>query len=359
MKQFNLLKNIEDLKDFILGTTILATGGGGSPEMGYELLKELYERVSFIKLHELSSEDFVVSPYFIGSMGSLEERNQRETLNLVRRAFSLLENRISRKISAVVSSEIGGGNTAIALFVAALLDVPVIDGDLMGRAGPELHQSTAHIFNKSVTPSVIVTKTGNSVLIESISSIDDYENIARYVAFLANGSGFVIDTPLSGDDAKQVIIEGTLSLCFELGKEIRKSKESGNNPLIAILNKLNGFKIFEGYVSNVQLKNTGKFLEGNISIKNNETTLDILVKNEYIYASIANKPIVMPPDPIVLLDSNYNPILTNRIKESEFVYVIAWRAPQVWRTPKGLELFGPRHFGINHDYIPVEKLIRV
>ena len=28
-----------------------------------------------------------------------------------------------------------------------------------------------------------------------------------------------------------------------------------------------------------------------------------------------------------------------------------------WRTLKGLEILGPRHFGFNQDYVPMEKLI--
>jgi len=358
MKRITLINNIEDLKSFILGTTILATGGGGLPEPVYELLEKIYEKVSFVKLSELSGEHTVVSPYLIGSMSSLEVVSPREILEMVKKAVSMMEARLSKRINAVVSAEIGGGNTLIALLVAALLEVPVVDGDLVGRAAPEIHQSTAHIFNKPVTPSVIVTKTGSSILIDRIGSIDDYENLARYVAYLSRGSAFVIDTPLNGEEAKQVVIEGTLSLSLQLGKQLREIKEKGKDPIPTILKMLNGYKIFQGTISSIRLQNTGKFLEGNVFVENKGLRLNIYIKNEYLYASIKNRPIVMPPDLIVLFDSNYNPILTNRIKKNEFVYVVACEAPKIWRTPKGLELFGPKRFGINHDYIPVENLIR-
>src|SRR5579875_2352864 len=357
MKQINILKNIEDVKDFILGTTILATGGGGSPDLGYELLKDIYNNISFISVSDLTDDDFVVSPYFVGSMGSLEERSQQETVALVKKAFHLLERRMEKRITAIVASEIGGGNTSIALFVASLLNVPVVDGDLMGRAGPELHQSTAHIFGKPVTPSVIVTKTGNSLLIENTASIDDYENIARFVSYLSKGSGFVIDTPLNGKDAREVVIEGTLTLCLELGRTVRRCIEENLDPIHELLKLLKGYKIFEGVVKMVDLQNTGKFLEGNVVLENKSSELTIYVKNEYIFASINGKPIVMPPDLIVLLKENGQPLLTNRLKINEYVHIIASPSPKVWRSSKGLELFGPRHFGFDFDFIPVEVLV--
>jgi DUF917 family protein len=31
----------------------------------------------------------------------------------------------------------------------------------------------------------------------------------------------------------------------------------------------------------------------------------------------------------------------------------------VWRTAKGLELLGPRHFGFDIDYVPIEELARI
>jgi len=28
----------------------------------------------------------------------------------------------------------------------------------------------------------------------------------------------------------------------------------------------------------------------------------------------------------------------------------------MWRTPKGIELFSPRHFGFDLDYVPIEEI---
>jgi DUF917 family protein len=40
------------------------------------------------------------------------------------------------------------------------------------------------------------------------------------------------------------------------------------------------------------------------------------------------------------------------------VVVIGVRAPDIWRTKKGIELFGPKHLEFDFDYTPVEKLVK-
>ena len=35
--------------------------------------------------------------------------------------------------------------------------------------------------------------------------------------------------------------------------------------------------------------------------------------------------------------------------------VVGLKCYHMWRTPAGLELVGPRYFGIDTDYIPVEE----
>jgi len=81
------------------------------------------------------------------------------------------------------------------------------------------------------------------------------------------------------------------------------------------------------------------------------------IKNEHIMAFLNDKPIVMPPDLIIVMDSN-GPVTNDKVKVGEEVAVIGAPAPGIWRSEKGLELFGPRHFGFNFEYVPVEELVK-
>ena len=40
----------------------------------------------------------------------------------------------------------------------------------------------------------------------------------------------------------------------------------------------------------------------------------------------------------------------------EKVAIVGVKAPGPWRSERGIELIGPRHFGFDFDYVPVEEL---
>lgn len=70
--------------------------------------------------------------------------------------------------------------------------------------------------------------------------------------------------------------------------------------------------------------------------------------------------IVMPPDIILLVDGEAGPLYPVRgLAPGLHVYVVAARAREAWRTPRGLELFGPGVSGFTHNYKPAETLVAV
>jgi DUF917 family protein len=40
------------------------------------------------------------------------------------------------------------------------------------------------------------------------------------------------------------------------------------------------------------------------------------------------------------------------------VTVFGIKALDLWRTVKGVEIFGPRHFGFDINYVPMEDLVK-
>ena len=72
---------------------------------------------------------------------------------------------------------------------------------------------------------------------------------------------------------------------------------------------------------------------------------------------IDSEPVVMPPDLFTLITDKGDPLINRNLEVGLRVKGIAAPAPKVWRTNKGLELFGPKHFGFKYDYVPVEKLV--
>lgn len=360
------LTSRKDIEDLILGATILGTGGGGDPREGLKLLDEVLKlrgKIDIVKLDELPKDSIIVVPYFVGTIAPTAKTKKPIRIEEpIKKAFEEMKNYLGKEIAGVLASEIGGLNTAIALHVGAKLGLPAVDGDLLGRAAPELHQCTVHIFDIPMYPSVIVTSTGNIVLVKEYSDINDYEAIARYLSVLDGKAAAVVDTPLTIEQAKKAIVKDTLSLCYELGRNVREAREKGENPVEAIVKTLNGWKIFEGVVEKYTWRDEGGFLVGETLVKGTGKwgghSFKTWIKNEHIMAWLDGKPIVMPPDLIMFVLDNGEPITNTDLKEGVKVNIVAAKAPDMWRTPKGLELFGPRHFGFDYDYVPVEELIK-
>jgi DUF917 family protein len=359
------IENKDDVERLIVGTTILGTGGGGSPETGRASLEsdlKAGRRLRVVDLDEVADDALLASPYFVGSIAPGVKATKKVTIpDPFEVALASVERYFKRKVTATVSSELGGGNTAAALHVAAQLNIPLIDGDLLGRAGPELHQSTAHVFGASMAPSAVVSETGDVVFIERYADIDDYEALARYVAVLAGGHAAVIDTPLTKSDASKVVIKGTISKSMAIGRAMMEANRKGNDPVEAVREALGGWLLFKGSVEKYEWRNEKGFLFGDVTLsgkgKWSGHAFRSWIKNEHIFAWRNTKPITMPPDLIIFLDKTGTGVTNDNLRRGLEVSVLAAKAPDVWRTPKGLEFFGPKHFGFDKEYVPVENLV--
>lgn len=360
------ISTISQAEKLVLGATILGTGGGGNPGEGLAMLKRVLEagkRIDIVDLGELPEDSVVVVPYYVGSIApGLAPKKQIKIINAIEKAFEIMEKELGAKIAGVVASELGGENTPIALKIAAEIGIPAIDGDLLGRAAPELHQCTVHIFNIPMHPSVLVSETGNVVIMRGYADIDDYEAIARYLSVLSGRYVAVVDTPMKRHEAEKAVVRGTISKCIRLGEEVLKARAEGRDPVKAIAEVLEGWAVFKGVVERYTWRNEGGFLKGEAIVRGvglfSGRVLKSWIMNEHIMVWIDNEPLVMPPDLFMLVMDDGTPITNTELKEGMVVNGIAAKAPSVWRTPRGLELFGPRHFGFNYDYIPVEELVK-
>lgn len=360
------VNNIEQVRDFVRGATILGTGGGGDPNEGLRLLEKVLsegKKIKLVSLSEIDKESIIVVPYYVGTIApDAKTRKPVRIQEPIKIAFREMERILGRKISAVLASELGGFNASLALYMGAYMDLPVVDGDLLGRAAPELHQCTVHIFGISMYPSVIVSETGNKVVIYEYSDIDDYEAIARYLSVLSGRFVAVVDTPLRIEDAEKAVIKNTMSICIKVGEAVRIARSKKIDPVEEVRKILDGWKIFEGIVESYQYRDEKGFLKGEAIVrgggKYSGMKLKTWIMNEHLMVWINDKPVVMAPDLIMFLNDEGEGITNSELKEGMKVNVIASRAPEVWRTENGLKYFSPRRFGFDIDYIPIEELVK-
>ena len=79
-------------------------------------------------------------------------------------------------------------------------------------------------------------------------------------------------------------------------------------------------------------------------------------QNENLLACVNGEILATVPDLICLVDAEtFVPVTTDALKYGKRVYVVGLKCFEMWRSEAGLKLVGPRYFGCDTDYIPVEE----
>jgi DUF917 family protein len=348
---------VADLDDIAVGGAILGTGGGGDPYIGKLMAQQAIRKhgpVKMIDLADVKDDDLVVPCAMMGAPTVMVEKipQGEEILE----AFRKLERFLGKKIGAILCAEAGGLNSTIPFVIGAMTGIPVIDGDGMGRAYPELQMVTFTMHGVSATPMVIVDDKGNSVLLECIDNRWT-ERLARTATIEMGGSVLISLYPMTGKVAKKASVQGTLTLARRLGEILRESRASHADAVKAIQSKLNAATIFEGRVTDIARRTETGFARGEAKFAGVDDyrghTYRIEFQNEFLIAEQDGKPIVTTPDLITLLDADTGaPITTETIRFGLRVVAIAIPCAPQWRTPAGLALVGPNYFGYKVEYKP-------
>ena len=359
----------QQLEDMIRGCTILGTGGGGSPTRGLQLIRSdlaAGRQFKLIGLEEVPDDALLASPYMCGSV-SPEESSEAAPLDeemecLV--AFKALQGYLGQAFVAAVASEIGGGNTAAALRVAARQGIPIVDADPSGRSVPELQQTSFYVKDVPIAPLAVATAKGDVLIVKEVS--DDYraEAIVRAVAVVSDDRAGVTDHPMVGKALKTSVVPGTLTTALTIGKAVREAQCSGADPVQAAVSAGSGFFLFEGEVAKADWKIEEGFTIGELTISGTDSssghTYRIWYKNEHIVSWYDDEPDITVPDLICVLDPRTGEAITNpNCQQGMDVAVIGYPAPAMWRSPKGLAVLGPKHFGYELPYRPIEENTRV
>ncbi|GAG54738.1 unnamed protein product, partial [marine sediment metagenome] len=85
----------------------------------------------------------------------------------------------------------------------------------------------------------------------------------------------------------------------------------------------------------------------------------IWFKNENHISWLNGEPYVTSPDMIIVVDrESGEPFANSHIAEGHSVAVIGLRAVEQFRSPKGLDILGPPHFGFDIEYQPIETVAK-
>ncbi|MEE9273061.1 MAG: DUF917 domain-containing protein [Robiginitomaculum sp.] len=360
---------LHNLDDFAYGAAFMGTGGGGDPYLGKLFIRQTLIEHGDPKITQLSDLDDDAKVFSVAMMGAptvlFEKLFSMEDVHL---AVTKLEEHLGYKADVIIPAEIGGVNATLPVAYAAWRGLPVIDADGMGRCFPALEMVTFNVLGVSATPMSMANEHGEWKILET-DTAKQAEDTSRPIITDWGGSGMISLYPMTGKQAKETAVGGTLSLAVGIGEAIRTGNEKNGaiENLLSYLRSTEYYKhcavLFDGKIIDLTRKtqqgwNIGQcYLE---SVKNSNDKMKVTFQNEHLVAYRNGKVVTIVPDLIAMVDSDTaEPIPAENLRYGQRVTVIGTSAAPIMRTPAALQVFGPRCFGLEENFVPIEKLVDV
>jgi DUF917 family protein len=345
-----------DLEDLATGAWILGTGGGGDPYFSMLETKLLYQKgatVTVIDPVDLKDDDLVCC---VGKMGApLVTQEKLGDGEAIAETIRRMETYLGKKFRGIMVWEIGGANCFQAVLGSAILGLPVIDCDAMGRAFPQADMTTFAICDLPAHPWTMVDIRKNSIIFTEAENWSWMERMTRAACTVFGSVAATCKAPRTGAETKTCTILYSVTKALRLGRLVRETHAAHTDPVTAILQAEQGMQIFKGKVTDVQRRTSGGWLKGQLQLEgldedaNHRFELDF--QNEWAIGRRDGTVRVTVPDLICVLDSvSGEAIGTETIRYGQRVTVIALPAPPILCTPKGLSHVGPRAFGYDLDF---------
>jgi DUF917 family protein len=358
--------NSEDLRDLAVGAAFLGTGGGGNPYVGRLMAQRCLDEgltIDLIDPSEVPDEALVIPTAMMGAPTVLIEKlpSGEEAIH----SLKALEKHLGRKAYATMPIEIGGINSTIPLVVGARLGIPIVDADGMGRAFPELQMETFGVYGISGSPMFVTDERNDSTLIQAVDN-KSMEWLSRGVAIRMGGCAYIAEYAMSGADVKRTAVPNTMTLAMRIGRCLREAKSNHQSPFEALLELMpktlynHARIIFSGKMVDVERETRNGFSIGRARIDGLSPwrgTMKIEIQNENLIATVDGVVKAIVPDLICIMDSeSAEPITTEQLRYGQRVTVVAVAVPEIMRTPEALDVFGPRCFGLDHPFTPIETM---
>ncbi|KAJ4248732.1 hypothetical protein NW762_012570 [Fusarium torreyae] len=373
-----------DLEMIASGCGVLGTGGGGPTH--HEYLKCLdalrtnpAKRMRVVSPKSLKDDAIINFGSWYGSPSVINERiaggNEIVTgINAVNKVVG------NKTFDGMYIDEIGGGNGMSAFPPAVHFDVPIVDGDAMGRAYPTMYHATFSVYGHSLTPCVLSDARGNTNVVMSTDTPIRLESLLR-TAVIELGLGCAVcANPLPGSVIKSHGVPNTVSQAWYLGRAVHNARRNKTSYVDAIFDVCAGKLLFTGKIVDVRRYIGGGYTMGSVVIaplsederETNGSTkqsvpsdrhMVIPFQNEYLYAALSDadgseesqKVVCTVPDLISILGQDGEGIGSQDLRYGLRVNVIALPAHPLWKTDKGMKVGGPEGFGLKIPYTGVDN----
>lgn len=362
----------EELTDMLVGAAIMCTRGVNTTGMLDRIRAAIRDGLVFrmISVEDLPDDWLTFSSFVVGGGGAwphVAERLDRQGVKPMADppspAVALAEH-LNVSFQAIFEAEAGGA-TAHALLMAARMGIPIVDGCPSGRCLPEVQMNPFFMNGISRAPLAAVTPYGDVILLPRIRDDFRVEDLTRGLAVASAGRVTVAANALRGEVLKRHLIPGFLSKCLRIGRAAREAVAGGRDPVRAVAAAGGGFVLFRGVVRRSESRAdrgfgwTDAYLDG--VGEDAGTRYRIFNKNENLAAWRDGRLDAASPDLIAALNPATGWAMRGGSVIGSFVVgeelaIVGFPNHEIWRTPTAIGLVGPRYFGLEEDYVPIEVL---
>lgn len=359
----------QDVEDILYGAMVFGAGGGGDVSEGLDLLDEIIATgnpIRMVSMDDVPDDALLATPYLLGSVSESPDDQDPAYRDLPRAqehpiliAYKHIASRHDAPIYGAIACELGGANTAVPFYVAAMLGGVVIDADPAGRAVPEITHSSYYFANLPASPIVAANEFGEIATFENVANDLRAETIVRALCQVSRDQVAAVDHVLPAHVLRPAILKGTLSRARQMGQIMRKHADRPTELPAEIASAAGGKIVFQGRVCGSEYLTKDGFTLGTFQIdgttdwRGQQCAVDL--KNENMLVRIDGTIAVTIPDIITVLNLETGDVVLNpHVKSGQNVAVVILPAPDIFTTKPGLQVFGPSYLGLN---IPFKSLL--
>lgn len=362
-----------DITALALGSSVLGCGGGGNSYYGQLVARRLLAAdaaVGVIDVDEMAPESFAITPAAVGA--PLVCLEKPPSLIALRAGLESVRSALRNQVSAFFAAEIGGLQCIFPLLLAAEAGLPLLDGDGMGRAFPELQMTTFSIYG--TTHGLPHALSGDPGLISAHpiqpqdgsepESPDDppgirFERTVRTIC-TAQGGLIYLTSAFDQKSLSRTLVRGSISLALRIGRAIESARQDNKDPIRSITEAGDGKRLIAGKIVDVERQFRGGHDWGTTRLEGVEAdqgrVAEIAFKNEYLILTLNGEVALTVPDLITLAETETGtPVSTDILRPGLRVTVLGLPASPLLTTAAALKSVGPRAFGYDLAYLPLRR----
>lgn len=332
----------DDVDALATGAALLGCGGGGSTLVGRMLCRAALRScpVPVTTSAALPPDAVVVHVGIVGAPDIFAE--QMVAPADMAQAVAALARHVGRRPAAVGVIEIGGLNAMMPVVAAAELGLPVVDGDLMGRAFPSVHKTALAVRGAPIAPFALVGATGSVVLVEE-GPRSSAESVMLAAVGSMGGSAALAIFPTPARDLAAAGCGGSLTTCVRLGRDYLRHQQ---DTVPDLARRLGGTVAFEGWVAEIRPRDVDSPGAVTLVSMDGSGTCRVDFRDELLQVSADAVPVAGTPGIIIALQSTTGAVLqVDDFAAGQAVSIVTLPALHRWPAD-AVDVVGPPAFGL-------------